>query len=188
VIVFALSTGNKLVVGLVALVWILGALVVAMVIPRSRPDFPGKHLPAFLGLAVVFFAAMLVAVFGFAKESKESELGLHGTSSPETPALTQTGVTSTSSAAPTTSSGATVDLAAGKKVWDKASCGGCHVLAAAKGTGHVGPDLDTLKPDEATVAHQVENGGGAMPAFKGILSADEIQTVAAYVAQVAGKS
>jgi mono/diheme cytochrome c family protein len=32
----------------------------------------------------------------------------------------------------------------------------------------------------------VENGGGAMPPFKGVLSPQEISAVAAYVAQVAG--
>jgi len=178
-IVYALSTTNKLVVGLVAAAWIVVALVVSMVIPRTRPDFPGKNLPAFLAVSFVFFAAMLSAVFVFAKESSEGHAA--------EPAQTQTGVTSTTSTS-TAPSGGTADLAAGKKVWDKAECGGCHVLAAANGTGKVGPDLDTLKPDEATVAHQVENGGGAMPAFKGILSPDEIQAVAAYVAQEAGKS
>jgi sulfite dehydrogenase len=130
---------------------------------------------------------MLSAIFIFAKESK-SETGVAGGAEPGAPAQTQTGVTSTTSTAPPGTTGATVDLAAGKAAWDKASCGGCHVLKAANGSGKVGPDLDQLKPDEATVQHQVENGGGAMPAFKGILSPDEIQAVSAYVAQEAGKS
>jgi mono/diheme cytochrome c family protein len=179
-IVFALSTTNKLVLALVAGAWIVVALVVSMVIPRSKPDFPGKGLNAFIALSFVFFAGMLATVFVFAKEAKEG-------SAVGEPALTQTGVTSTTSTAPATTGGGQVDLAAGKAAWDKASCGGCHTLAAAKGTGKVGPDLDQLKPDEATVAHQVENGGGAMPAFKGILSPAEISAVAAYVAAEAGK-
>lgn len=178
-IVFALSTTNKLVLALVAAAWIVLSLVVSMVIPRSKPDFPGKGLNAFIALSFVFFAGMLATVFVFAKEAKE------GGATAE-PALTQTGVTSTTSTAPATTGGK-VDLAAGKAAWDKASCGGCHVLAAAGGTGKVGPDLDTLKPDEATVAHQVENGGGAMPPFKGVLSPDEISAVAAYVSSEAGK-
>ena len=37
------------------------------------------------------------------------------------------------------------------------------------------------------MAHQVEVGGGAMPAFKGQLSDAQIQAVAAYVAGAAGK-
>jgi mono/diheme cytochrome c family protein len=36
------------------------------------------------------------------------------------------------------------------------------------------------------VQHQVENGGGVMPAFKGQLSAKQIADVSAFVAQSAG--
>jgi mono/diheme cytochrome c family protein len=187
VIVFALSTGNKLGLGLVALVWIVFSLVVSMVVPRYRPGFPGKNLPAFLALAALFFVAMLGAVAVFGKESKESELGVKGGAEPSTPTQTQTGLTSTTSTAPAPAGG-TVDLAAGKAAWDKASCGGCHVLKAANGAGTVGPNLDELKPDEATVAHQVENGGGAMPPFKGVLSPKEIADLSGYVAKVAGSA
>jgi mono/diheme cytochrome c family protein len=51
----------------------------------------------------------------------------------------------------------------------------------------VGPNLDQLKPPAPVVAHQVEVGGGAMPPFKGQLSAAQIKAVADYVAKVAGK-
>ncbi len=69
----------------------------------------------------------------------------------------------------------------------KSQCGGCHTLAAAGTTGNVGPNLDQLKPPEATVVHQVTNGGAIMPAFKGKLSPAQIQAVAKYVASSAGK-
>jgi mono/diheme cytochrome c family protein len=87
----------------------------------------------------------------------------------------------------TTAAGATgaVTAAAGKKVFT-ANCGGCHTLADAGSTGSVGPNLDDLKPDMATVVHQVTNGGGAMPAFAGQLSDAQIQSVAKYVSSVAG--
>jgi len=75
----------------------------------------------------------------------------------------------------------------GKAVFAKAGCGSCHTLKAAGSSGNVGPNLDQLKPPKATVAHQVEVGGGAMPAFKGQLSAAEIDAVAAFVADNAGK-
>jgi mono/diheme cytochrome c family protein len=75
----------------------------------------------------------------------------------------------------------------GKAVFAKAGCGGCHTLKAAGSSGNVGPNLDQLKPAEDTVEHQVEVGGGAMPAFKGQLSAAEIKAVAAFVADNAGK-
>jgi mono/diheme cytochrome c family protein len=51
----------------------------------------------------------------------------------------------------------------------------------------VGPNLDDLRPDAATVQRQVTNGGGAMPAFKGQLSDAEIKAVAQYVSSVAGQ-
>jgi mono/diheme cytochrome c family protein len=69
-------------------------------------------------------------------------------------------------------------------------CASCHKLAAAKATfGTYGPDLDELKPDQATVEKQVTEGGGIMPAFgkDGLMSATEIEAVAAYVAAEAGK-
>jgi mono/diheme cytochrome c family protein len=68
----------------------------------------------------------------------------------------------------------------------KGNCAGCHTLHAAGANGSVGPNLDDLKPDHDTVQHQVENGGGGMPAFEGQLSAAEIDAVATYVADNAG--
>jgi mono/diheme cytochrome c family protein len=65
------------------------------------------------------------------------------------------------------------------------TCGGCHTLADAGTHGNVGPNLDGLKPDEATVAHQIMNGGGAMPA--GLLKGAALTGVAQYVSSVAGK-
>jgi mono/diheme cytochrome c family protein len=102
------------------------------------------------------------------------------------------GVTATKPAAVTTTTGTgptTTTAAApnGKQIFSSAGCGGCHTLKDAGATGNVGPNLDQLKPSEAAAEKQVTNGGGAMPAFKGQLSAAEIKAVAAYVAKVAGK-
>jgi cbb3-type cytochrome c oxidase subunit III len=66
-------------------------------------------------------------------------------------------------------------------------CGGCHTLKSAGTTGTQGPNLDQLKPPFAIVKHQVINGGRIMPAFKGILNDAQIEAVARYVAQHAGK-
>lgn len=66
------------------------------------------------------------------------------------------------------------------------NCAGCHTLKAANATGTVGPNLDSLKADDATVKKQIENGGGAMPAFKGTLSPAEIEALAKYVSSVDG--
>ena len=66
-----------------------------------------------------------------------------------------------------------------------ANCGSCHTLADAGTKGNVGPNLDQLKPPEKIVEHQVINGGGAMPAFKGTLTPAQITAVAKYVASAA---
>jgi mono/diheme cytochrome c family protein len=75
----------------------------------------------------------------------------------------------------------------GAEVFASAGCGGCHTLAAADSGGNVGPNLDDLKPDFASVQSQVENGGGGMPAFGGDLSQEEIDAVSRYVADNAGQ-
>jgi cbb3-type cytochrome c oxidase subunit III len=66
-------------------------------------------------------------------------------------------------------------------------CGSCHTLAAAGTTGTKGPNLDALKPAFAVAKNQVIHGGGIMPAFKGILTDAQINAVAKYVSQHAGK-
>jgi cbb3-type cytochrome c oxidase subunit III len=83
---------------------------------------------------------------------------------------------------PTTSKAST----SGKDIF-LANCGSCHTLTDAGTSGTVGPNLDQLKPGELTVQHQVLNGGGAMPAFKGTLTPEQITAVAKYVASSAGR-
>jgi cbb3-type cytochrome c oxidase subunit III len=68
-----------------------------------------------------------------------------------------------------------------------ANCGSCHTLADAGTSATVGPNLDQLKPSESIVQRQVINGGGAMPAFKGVLTPAQITAVAKYVSSVAGR-
>jgi cytochrome c6 len=78
-------------------------------------------------------------------------------------------------------------VAEGKTIFTS-TCGSCHTLKAAGTSGEVGPNLDELEPDLATVEHQVVNGGGGMPAFgkEGLLNAKEVKAVATYVSTVAG--
>jgi mono/diheme cytochrome c family protein len=68
------------------------------------------------------------------------------------------------------------------------TCGKCHTLENAETTATVGPDLDALAPDAATVEAAIENGGagsGAMP--PNLYSGEQAKQVAAYVAGVAGE-
>jgi mono/diheme cytochrome c family protein len=102
-------------------------------------------------------------------------LGAHGSVTPATPGTTTAPST-------TTTSGGGQTSAAGRQIFSQ-NCAACHTLAAAAATGSVGPNLDQLHPDAATVKHQVEDGGGAMPAFKGRLSDQQIDAVSQYVAE-----
>jgi len=125
-------------------------------------------------LPVVLVAAALAGCGGGGDDPAD---GGAGTTSGAAPAQTQS----------TTQTRTTPAKAAdGAKVYSSAGCGGCHTLAAANSSGNVGPNLDDLKPDFATVQSQVENGGGGMPAFGGDLSQAEIDAVARYVADKAG--
>jgi sulfite dehydrogenase len=78
-------------------------------------------------------------------------------------------------------------IRAGAQVFQQAGCGTCHTLAAAGARGQIGPNLDQLEPDADTVVRQVRRGGGGMPAYADRLSEDDIEAVAAHVAQVAGR-
>jgi cbb3-type cytochrome c oxidase subunit III len=75
----------------------------------------------------------------------------------------------------------------GKAIFASAGCSGCHTLAAAGASGTVGPNLDDAKPSKELAIDRVTNGRGGMPSFKGQLSEAQIQAVAAYVAENAGK-
>jgi mono/diheme cytochrome c family protein len=78
------------------------------------------------------------------------------------------------------------NVAAGRRVFAAARCGDCHALEAAAAAGHVGPNLDTLRPTYARVRAKVERGGTIMPSFAGKLSDQQIRDVAAFVATRAG--
>ena len=75
----------------------------------------------------------------------------------------------------------------GKAIFAEAGCGSCHTLAAADASGNVGPNLDDTKPSQELTIDRVTNGKGAMPPFKDSYSADEIASVADFVATNAGK-
>ena len=77
------------------------------------------------------------------------------------------------------------DTAEGRRLFNAYSCGACHVLADAEGSGHVGPALDGNRAlTRDYVINVVTNGRGAMPGFGGQLSDEEIALLAAYIVQV----
>jgi cbb3-type cytochrome c oxidase subunit III len=75
----------------------------------------------------------------------------------------------------------------GKAIFASAGCSGCHTLAAAGASGTVGPNLDDAKPSKALAIDRITNGRGGMPSFKGQLSEAQIEAVATFVSENAGK-
>src|SRR5690348_10909518 len=162
-----LSSGHKVGLAVVGASFIVFALVSSFVLPRRIPNFPGRFLGLYITVSALFFVAMISAVLIFGKEKKEAAAEAN-----------QTTAAQTTPSAPS----AKGDPAAGKAIFTGSSgCSGCHTLKDAGAHGTVGPNLDQLKPPEARIVTQVENGGGPMPAFKNQLSAKQIQDVAAYV-------
>jgi mono/diheme cytochrome c family protein len=133
-------TRNEIILGVVALVLVSFSLVVALVVPRRNPSFPGRNLRVFVIVAVLLVAAMLAAVEVVGAEH-ESEAGHEETAATETTGGTDTGDGETGEAPPAEAQG---DPAAGKEVFDSAqpACGSCHTLEAAGSTQTLGPNLD----------------------------------------------
>jgi len=84
-------------------------------------------------------------------------------------------------------SGGKITATDGKTIFQQAGCVSCHTLAAANATGTVGPNLDQAKPPKSLVVDRVTNGKGAMPSFKDQLSQAQIDAVATFVSENAGK-
>ncbi len=176
-----------------ALVFIVFALIVALVVPRSRPTFPSKYLGWFIAACIVLFAVQMTAVVLLAElgEEEHEEVAQEtepGAPTEPTPTTDTTETTETETGAGTTeSTEGAGDPVAGKDVFLAAGgCGSCHTLADAGTTGTIGPNLDAASPSADKAVERVTNGAGVMPAFKDTLSEQQIQDVAAYVSSAAG--
>jgi mono/diheme cytochrome c family protein len=64
-------------------------------------------------------------------------------------------------------------------------CGSCHTLKAAGTSGTFGPNLDDLKPSDATVLEAIKSGPGPMP--NNLYEGAQAEAVAKFVSQNAGK-
>ena len=99
----ALSTGHEVGLGVTALVFIAFALASSLLLPRFRPNYPGRGLPAFIVISFVFFFGMLTAVENFGAESKHGEAAAAESTTAETTTAAQTTTAETT----TTTQGAT---------------------------------------------------------------------------------
>jgi mono/diheme cytochrome c family protein len=179
-------TGYELGLLLTALTFIAFALVVALVVPRSRPGFPSPRLGVFIAICVLFFLAQITAVVLLA-EVGEADEPVHAAEPGGTE--TQPSGTEPTETGPTETTGpgqAAGDVEAGREVFTSQGCATCHTLADAGASGTLCPNLDEAQPPAELVVERVTNGMGAMPSFSDKLSDEQIQDVAAYVSSVAG--
>ena len=175
---------NEIILGVVALVLVGFSLIVSLVVPRRRPDFPAGRVGLFAAVAALLVVAMLatVEVWGEEEES-EAEPAAETQGPPETGATggetapAETGGAETGGA----ETGGGGDVAQGKELFASSGCGSCHTLADAGTTGTTGPNLDDLKPSMDAAVEQITNGGGGMPPFGSQLSEAEINAIAAYI-------
>ena len=207
-----LTTDQKLGLAGTAAVFIAFALVTALLIPRYRPDFPGrKGVGLFVVVTLLITVAMIGAVVVFASEDEgaeaagqtETELTETGPAETETgpaeietgPAETETGETETTPPATTApeEEAPAGDPAAGKALFASNGCAGCHTFEAAGSTGAVGPNLDeSLEGKDAAYVQQsivepnaeVAEGynAGVMPSFQQ-LSEDQVNDLVAFLTQ-----
>jgi mono/diheme cytochrome c family protein len=195
-VLLALTTNQKLGLGLTAAVFIAFSLLAALVIPRGNPDFPGKRgLVPFILVTLILMAAMLSAVEVFAKEEHHGEAAGETTETSTTP----TGTTATQTTPTTTTPTAPLpppvgNAQAGKAVFLAQGCGSCHTFSPAGSNGTVGPDLDdVLKGKDAAFIHQsivdpnavIASGysAGVMPqTFGQQLSPKQIDDLVAFLA------
>jgi mono/diheme cytochrome c family protein len=150
-VLLGLSTGHSIGLALVAGLFVVFALVSALVIPRRWPQFPGdRGLRWFVVVTVVLCVGTLGAVEVFAKESGEESA--QAETQTETSGTT-TGETTTSEAPPPAAPQG--DPAAGKELFSAQGCGSCHTFGPAASNGTVGPDLDkALQGKDAGFVHE----------------------------------
>ncbi|HKY23622.1 MAG TPA: c-type cytochrome [Gaiella sp.] len=169
-----ITTLGKTVTLIVAITFIVWAIVTAIFVPKRNPGFP-RRLDAYILVSAILFLAQMTAVVWVSETQEVEEAhaaeGRGDGEEVEAPAPPAAG-----------------DATAGKAVFASAGCGACHTLADAGASGTVGPDLDEAKPPVELAVDRVTNGQGAMPSFSDELSEAQIADVAAYVASVAGGS
>lgn len=75
-------------------------------------------------------------------------------------------------------------VAASRALFGQYGCSACHQFADGGGTGHIGPALDGNSGLSVDYVEQiVSNGQGAMPSFGGMVSEEELHTLARYIVE-----
>ena len=137
VLIATLSAAQKAGIAGMGAAFMIFALVSSFVIPRYRPNFPGRRVWPYVGVVVCFFVAMMVVVVFVGREKSEAKA--EGTTTP----------TSTSPS-PSPAPAPKGDPVAGKAIFTAQGCVACHTFKPAGSNAMVGPDLDKLAADAKT--------------------------------------
>jgi cytochrome c551/c552 len=198
-VLLALTTDQKLGLAITAGIFIAFSLLVALVIPRRNPDFPGRRgLVPFILVTLILTIAMLGAVEVWAKEDHAAAEAGHETTETGTTETETTGTTTEAEPPPppgptTTAEGPSGSPEAGRAVFLEAGCGNCHAFPPAGSTGTVGPNLaEALAGSDAAAIRQsivdpnaeVAEGytAGVMPdTYENQLSPEQLNDLVAFL-------
>jgi nitrite reductase (NO-forming) len=178
VALYALPTDQKVGLAVVGALFVLFALSSSVLIPRFRPQYPARALPAFIIVSFVFFFAMLTAVEVFGAEPKESEPGARTEAAQAPPTTTSATVSTaattatqqTTPAAKTTSQTVQVTEKEFKITLAPASLRAGPVRFQIKNTGKIAHDLAIVGGPKSKL---IQPGGTAT--LKALLKAGPIE-------------
>ena len=97
-LLLALSTTQKVGLGLAVLGFAGFSLIVSMLVPRWYPQFPGRGLRVFLVTCVLLFVGMMSAVIFIARETSEAEAKGNETTTEQTTQRSTTSESTTTTA------------------------------------------------------------------------------------------
>jgi uncharacterized cupredoxin-like copper-binding protein len=144
VLLLALSTGQKVGLGLAVAGFAGFSLVVSMLVPRYRPQFPGRGLRVFVVTCLLLFVGMMCAVIFIARETSEAEAGGEETTAATTATTTEPSTTQTATTA-TTAAPAAENVTASetefKIALDSSSISAGRVTFEVKNDGKIPHDL-----------------------------------------------
>jgi mono/diheme cytochrome c family protein len=137
---------NDVILGIVAAVLVGFSLFVSIVVPRRRPDFPGRSLRVFVLVSALLVVGMLTAVAVLGESHHFASEGGESAGVTNQPTGTGTGQQPAG------------DPAAGKEIFTTTAqppCSTCHTLKEAGATQTIGPNLDeVLKGKDAAFIHE----------------------------------
>ena len=138
-LLLALSTAQKIGLGLAVLGFAGFSLIVSMLVPRWYPDFPGRGLRVFLVTCVLLFIGMMSAVIFVARETSEAEA--KGTETTTTQATSTQATTTTATTTATSATSVPVSETEFKIALPKNTLSAGSYAFEVKNDGHIPHDF-----------------------------------------------